>query len=64
MSKVEYKIVQYSEGQKNPSKGVSAGMWAVVRITEEDFAFSDTEHGARAIMVALKTAEADGDTTR
>lgn len=55
-SKVGYRIVQYSEGQLNESKGVKAGMWAVVQTCERDFAFADTQ--GQAIEIKRELVEA------
>lgn len=54
MREVDYKIVKYAEQAGNKSPGVGAGMWSVIRMIEEDIAFTDTEDKAHALLNDLR----------
>lgn len=55
--KTEYKLIKYAGQPNTKSRGVAAGMWAVVRITEEDIAFADSEDQALRLLNDLRKVD-------
>lgn len=49
-----YSIKQFATQLAPGSKGVAAGMWAVIRTTEEAIAFTDTRYQADHILGVME----------